>query len=291
MGFTIEDTKKDDFYYTFTKQIIREAYKDNKEHIIKIEYEINDQIKYLANEIRELIDKKNLDIKFISQPKTECDFPIKILSSQKFISFEESNNKWLEENRNISIDHDRVIDIYKQLKEKQATLYSSDKDKTVFIAYAQEQKQEQSDRFFNAGLYNAFLTKLRSTVKFDESVSDTLIGTMLNRKAKIYTKSYISLIISMFGYTGASLFTSLRFEPFLMYANVFFLLVTFINQKTLEFRISKGFYGNDEYEIREMLRFIVENSNNSNYSGGTGLKPFPAENIQNPVWVEGCVTV
>ena len=53
---------------------------------------------------------------------------------------------------------------------------------------------------------------------------------------------------------------------------VFFFLVFSINQKILTYRIHKGIYGTNEYEAREIITYILSNSDKEDFSDGDASK-------------------
>ena len=126
---------------------------------------------------------------------------------------------------------------------------------------------------FNAGLIRAYLKRVVGIVGSNGLLQeDTIVGMMIKKKAKSYMKSYLWLITALLLYFS---WTKLMKSPlnlsFVIF-DVVMIVVVFINQKALEYRISKGYYGSNSYEVKEILQFIAENSKHMNMSGGTGLK-------------------
>jgi hypothetical protein len=298
--------QSDNVSYTLIEYLIKNSIPDKK-NIIKIEYQLNDETKLLRQELKKILYKNDILIKETNEFKlplsiNEIRFepsqtalewarvrklaiPIKTLCHQKDELLEKEFSE-------IKLDSEKLRNLYVKMINDQEEILSS-QSKKIEILQSYIQMQKRSSLFLNAGLYNALARKLLGTVQFKEkeTVSDTLIGAMLNKKAKIYTRSYLYLVLSIILYIGANLLIGIKIEPFVIYANIFFLALTLINQKTLEFRITNGYYGSNEYESREILRFIAENSDGTNFSGGTGLKSFPAESVSESIWVEGCITV
>lgn len=52
----------------------------------------------------------------------------------------------------------------------------------------------------------------------------------------------------------------------------FLLLALYVNQKALTYRIRKGFYGTNEYEAREIIQYILRNSDEEDYFDSNGLR-------------------
>lgn len=109
---------------------------------------------------------------------------------------------------------------------------------------------------------------------------NTLVGLMVTGKDKKNKHSYLLLF-------GAALLqiitTLLGFIPFSYIAfglTIFFILLLFINQKSLEYRIIHGLYGTTLYETREFIQFIIEHSDKSDFSDGDSLKKFLQEPLE-----------
>lgn len=277
--------QKDDLLYTLAKHLIKSAIPDT-ENIIKVEYQLSNEIKSQWQKMAKILYKDNLAANIDSK---KYEIPIRMLCLQK-----DDIDVWTKDIRNIKIGTEKLGEVYAEILkiQLQKGILSSQKaeNSSLYTVW----KQKRPTLLLNAGLYNAFARKFLSTIQMKEikeTVSDTLIGIMIDGKAKAYTRSYIYLSLTIFLLFLGSILTDIKVEPFLIYTNIFFLAATLINQKILEFRIVKGYYGSNEYEAREMIRFIAENSDGSNFSDGIGLKPFPAEDIPKSVWVEGCVIV
>lgn len=287
--------------HTFTEYLLKKVISDKK-NIIKLEYQLNNEWKSIQQELdkhfkNDFTFMKDYELKIqplISkikfQPSRQRTIPIKMLCA-------ETDVLWVQANSDIKINSELLEELYKDYIRMQAInkgkeILLNQSKIAIFSSFIQ--KQKRSNLFLNAGLYKAFARRFLSTIQIKESkenVSDTLIGVMLNKKAKTYTRSFVFLLLPIILFALLSILTDVKIEPLLIYANIFFLASTLINQKILEFRIAKGYYGSNEYEAREMLRFVAENSDGTNFSDGTGLMPFPAEDMTKFVWIEGCVTI
>lgn len=119
------------------------------------------------------------------------------------------------------------------------------------------------------------------TERRSDNLTSTVIGLMMIRKEKQTFLAYIFLIASLLVYIALSQLLNLSVRTDLTLLVLGLLLALFVNQKVLEYRIKKGFYGTNEFEAREVLKFILEHADKSSFSDGQGLKdimPTPEPN-------------
>jgi hypothetical protein len=50
------------------------------------------------------------------------------------------------------------------------------------------------------------------------------------------------------------------------------MLLLFINNSILEYRINKGYYGSTDYETREIINFILTLPSNTDFRNGAAFK-------------------
>jgi uncharacterized membrane protein len=105
-----------------------------------------------------------------------------------------------------------------------------------------------------------------------------LIGLFLNRKARQSSVVYFFLLLSLFvsWYLSVLKVIPVRIEVFLFISAL--IVANFVGQKILEYRIKKGLFGANEYEAREIINFILSNTNWSEFTsgrGGKGIFPEP----------------
>ena len=127
--------------------------------------------------------------------------------------------------------------------------------------------------------------KLNSTAK-DELKKNSVLEIILNEKIKNYYTSYKIYIFSIL--------TSILFYKFIgiigVYVFSLLFLMTFINQKCLEYRIFKGYYGNNPSEVAEFVKFIDSHSDKNDFNGSNGLKdiyPIISKDEKTVVYGEG----
>lgn len=104
--------------------------------------------------------------------------------------------------------------------------------------------------------------------KFIEEVC--IVSDIAKNKAIKNRHAYIITLISMVLYIVMSKIFLFTFEPSILIILTILLVLVYTNQRILEYRISKGFYGSNETEAREIIKFILEN--NDKYSNGKRKK-------------------
>jgi hypothetical protein len=121
---------------------------------------------------------------------------------------------------------------------------------------------------------NVKITKGASTEK------NTIVGVMLLNKSKVFAKAYIYLFISLL----INIFVAIIF-PVIGYLPLMVTLVAlglvYLNQHILEYRIKNGYFGNNEYEAREIIQFITEHRDKSDFTSGGKIKDLlPASEVE-----------
>lgn len=126
-----------------------------------------------------------------------------------------------------------------------------------------------------------------------KDIDITIVGLMVGVKAKQNAMAYAFLFLALFVYFYVSRDVTYALDLVVLIIISALILALFINQKILEYRISKGLYGSNEYEAREILRFILSHTDKSNFSDGQGLKeilPTPElESSTDKETIEGAV--
>lgn len=107
----------------------------------------------------------------------------------------------------------------------------------------------------------------KSVAQNDEIAHFSIVEVMALKKRSAFARSFYGLILS---------FVILQIYIAQYSAAVGFVVLLIIallaNQLVLWYRIRKGYYGNSEYEIKEILRFIRDHSDKSDFNNGDGLK-------------------
>jgi hypothetical protein len=104
---------------------------------------------------------------------------------------------------------------------------------------------------------------------------NSIIGMLVGEKIRKDTKSYIFILISLVFSLAIPLFTSYEINFWLVSFLLLLFSVLVLNQKILEYRISNGFYGNNQYEAREIISYIEKHSSDDDFNGFDNKKVFP----------------
>jgi len=125
----------------------------------------------------------------------------------------------------------------------------------------------------NSGLIRAALSsKLSATGKFAETRS-SILELMVGRRMKIYGRAYAFLYSALA--VGIGTYTFVPREVATLAALILPLLLIialFSNQKLLEFRVSRGLFGNNSSEALELIRFVKAHSDKSDFSDGDKMR-------------------
>ncbi len=141
--------------------------------------------------------------------------------------------------------------------------------------------------FTGAGIINAVLRNF--VVALDKSSIDqnTIVGIMVGKRISRDAKAYALLAGSLMLYIILSVSSVIEFN--IIEISFFPLLIgaLALNQKMLEIRIKKGMYGTNPYEVKEIIQFIEEHSDKSDFIDGKKIKKL----IQDPEVDENGVVV
>ncbi|MBE3705193.1 hypothetical protein HJ207_21905 [Vibrio parahaemolyticus] len=105
-----------------------------------------------------------------------------------------------------------------------------------------------------------------------DNKKNTIVGVMLLEKAKKGTVQQAILISSIAVYVSSVWFMNSDINQFVLLFLAFLLLAVFVDQKLMEFRVRKGWYGSNEFETRELIEFITLHSDKDDFNDGSGAK-------------------
>ncbi len=112
----------------------------------------------------------------------------------------------------------------------------------------------------------------------EEKKSKTVVGLMLGEKLKKASKAQFFLIAAFVinSLMSASGLLSVAFESkgsslVLIIVAIAFLAIH-IDHMLLEYRIKHGLYGNNEFEAREIIEFIISHARKDDFNDSGGLK-------------------
>lgn len=110
--------------------------------------------------------------------------------------------------------------------------------------------------------------------------TDSIVGVMLLDKSirsrKVQFFIFLCMIINLF----FSIHPSIDVSSFLITLSFSFLILIEADQWLIAYRISKGFYGYNGFESREIVSFIINHSSKDDFTGSGGFKKIHP--IQNP---------
>ncbi|EGQ7873374.1 hypothetical protein H8Q54_004261 [Vibrio parahaemolyticus] len=116
----------------------------------------------------------------------------------------------------------------------------------------------------------------------EDRKSNTIVGVMLLEKAKRgtiqQTVLFFCIIVHLF--FGWIIGTGVNYYALLFISIL--LLAIFMDQKAMEYRVKKGWYGYNEFETRELIEFISIHSNKDDFNDSDGAKkiiPNPEEDL------------
>jgi hypothetical protein len=100
----------------------------------------------------------------------------------------------------------------------------------------------------------------------------TIVEIMVGEKTNKTNKSYIFLLISLLAHFAFAYLTNVNFNSWLVLLILLLMGALYSNQKILDYRIRKGYYGATEYEAMEIIQFILEHAEDIDFTDGTGTK-------------------
>lgn len=85
-----------------------------------------------------------------------------------------------------------------------------------------------------------------------------------NSNARVLSVLGQLICLTVFAITSDRLFITFA----LILASIFFLIK--LKEFVLEYRIKKGLFGNDEHEVKDLIYYIIENSDDIDFNDGDG---------------------
>lgn len=105
----------------------------------------------------------------------------------------------------------------------------------------------------------------------------TISGLLVTKKARSNTNSFLLLILSFSIYTIFSSITA-SVNIYIVLIIALLMILLFVRQRILMYRIKRGYYGSYESEVREILTFLIEHNNKDDFFDGDDVKSiFPAK--------------
>ncbi len=101
----------------------------------------------------------------------------------------------------------------------------------------------------------------------------TVIRAILNEHNFTYRFVTITIILTLIAYTGIAYFAQIELSNVVIF--ILCIAIVLINVWSLAFhyRISHGLYGTNEYEAREIIQFILNYTDDRDFTDGLGARP------------------
>ncbi len=130
----------------------------------------------------------------------------------------------------------------------------------------------------NAGLIMSVFQRVIDAVKKGGIDEATIVGIMVGKRIKANTKAYMFLILSLIAHVALNFFLANSVNGYLILFLITMISLLGVNQKITEYRIRKNYFGSNEYEAREIVQFILDNVDKTDFTSGGNVKrllPFP----------------
>ncbi|ASA56708.1 hypothetical protein [Vibrio gazogenes] len=131
--------------------------------------------------------------------------------------------------------------------------------------------------FLNSGLVNTVLDNSIESKSVSEIDKNTVIGMLLGDRIEKDTKSYIFLAIALVTSFLFPLFSGLKVNFWVVGAVIVMFSLLTLNHKVIEYRVCKGYYGSNEYEVREVISYIEMHSDPDDFDSTGRKKVFQAD--------------
>ncbi|MEW6659431.1 MAG: hypothetical protein AB1424_12300 [Thermodesulfobacteriota bacterium] len=102
----------------------------------------------------------------------------------------------------------------------------------------------------------------------EQSIDEIISNNKLRKSAVTYFILFISCIVFILVHTY---YPSKSFNLVTAFI-LFVMMILFINNSILEYRISKGYYGSNDHEAREIINFILTLPSNTDFRNGAAFK-------------------
>jgi len=148
--------------------------------------------------------------------------------------------------------------------------------------------------FLNSGLVNTVLDTTIENGSVNEIDKSTVIGMLLGDRVEKDTKSYIFLAFAFLASFLFPLASNVDINFWVVGAVLLMFSLLTLNHKIIEYRVSKGYYGSNEYEVREIISYIETHSDPDDFDSTGKKKVFqtelPEEKVEFVGLIEGLTT-
>ena len=153
-------------------------------------------------------------------------------------------------------------------------------------------RHQQDNIFTPFSFVPTEITPPSTTTDLDNKITEnSIVGLLVKQKFDKETNAYWMLLGAI---AVNLLFVTFGFIQFNLYPLLFFIILIgllYINQSVLRYRLAKGYYGTNEYEVREIIQFILDHSDKTDFTDSNGLKKLlpDVEVTTQKVFVKGAV--
>lgn len=131
--------------------------------------------------------------------------------------------------------------------------------------------------FLNSGLVNTILDRTLSSETVSEMDKSTVIGMLLGERIERDTKSYIYLLIALLASLLFPLVSSISINFWVVGIVLLMFSLLTLNHKVIEYRVTNGYYGSNEYEAREIIAYIETHSEPDDFNSDGRKRVFQNE--------------
>ena len=227
--------------------------------------------------------KKNYENIFIINNKIHHEFYAShkdIIKIRRKIILKDAD---FENVNNVKFAYEKCLN--KEINELKIEINPIPDEKTLykFLDTTVEIKNDHSRKLiFNSGLMSSLVQNYLSATDKKSIDRSTIVGIMLGKKISKYTKAFTCLFAGLALHMILVLLNLQQVNLTLIGILLLFISALSLNQKMLEYRIKRGYYGTNGYEVKEIVQFIQEHSDKTDFIDKNGTKkllPAPEERI------------
>lgn len=128
--------------------------------------------------------------------------------------------------------------------------------------------------FLSSSLYSAvsIITAQIVNAAPENKQTRTLVGMMIGEKIRTSLKSQMYLVIALLIHLAYTGFSASKVNGFIVLIIAIGFLAIYMDQKLIEYRVKKGWYGRNRYEAKEIIDFIISHAEKQDFNDNDGLK-------------------
>jgi|GEM_PF-3340944 len=102
--------------------------------------------------------------------------------------------------------------------------------------------------------------------------SSTIVGMMLSEKLKNSVRIQLVLLSALASNALLAYVNDVDMSIFVIFVVIIGFAALYIDHKLIEYRVRRGWYGKNEFESREIIRFILAHADKNDFNDQGGLK-------------------